>query len=69
MIFLAVAFAVTNMRNSEFTTRNAKKVNYLNQRSEDGGGLGYTRATYQGSLSSKTKSFLRESSVNPNNLP
>jgi len=44
-------------------------VNNLNQRSEDGGELGCTlRPHIKEPPSSKTK-FLRESSVNPNNLP
>jgi len=46
------------------------KDNYLNQRSEDGSGLGCTLwATHQETPSSKTIIFLRESNVNLNNLP
>jgi len=67
--FLAFAFAVTNMWNSEFTIRNANKGQLLKpeQRGWRWTGL-YPRATHQGTPSYKTN-FLRESSVNPNNLP
>jgi len=45
------------------------KVNYLNQRSEDGGGLGCTLGPRIKELLHLKQIFLRESSVNPNMLP
>jgi len=65
IVFVAFAFALTICEILNLPLGVLTKDNYLNQRSKDGGGLGCNQDTF----SFKTKFFLREASVNPNNLP
>jgi len=58
IIFLAFAFALTNIRNSEFTIRNASKGQLLKPEERRWRWTRlYPRATHRGTTSSKTKIF------------